>query len=268
VSNWVSASDVDPEDVAQRLGVDARRASWLLQPPSGRVQWWSAGILAVEERLVRAEEQRSIWRLLAWNCDEASLRAALSPEIPIVAAAPTRVLPPSTAPIQNWISGPDPFVDLQTVVTQFGAQHDRFGVRCAGPSWSVARDAAWWRWRYSEEPGVANVVMQIADGEDIAGLVAVRALERHGLLVVEILEIRATSPRAHYDLLKAARRFSWEQGALPVILRGEEMSRRYAFTAGYVPSTGTMTTPHAVWSPTLPKAPRMWACDFAAITPD
>jgi hypothetical protein len=246
--------DADLDRCAARLGGPdagwtAERLSWCLRPPSGPglVALGDAGAiaLAVPDVATRAGAEAPILQLVARAGPEAivwslldDLRAHAGDAVPVVAIGPDPELPALRHPtvLPTWITGPDPFVPLQRPVDEFGPDHDAFAARLPDGAWSLRRSAATWSWRYLREPASETAVMDLPGPGGVEGLIAIRDAPIRGVRSLEVLELRAVDRGAHYDLLKAARRLSWERGGLPIVLRGEVMSRRYAFTAGYLPS--------------------------------
>lgn len=172
-----------------------------------------------------------------------------------------------TARLPSWGTGPDPFVPTQAPLIDPGPAHDALALRLAAGgraavrSWSGAsevedgpalgRGSAWLRWRLAE-PGAELEAMQIGS-ERCSGWVLLKHLPHQ----IRILDLQAEDRVSHYALLKAARRRSWERGGAPVVLHGELMSKRYAFTAGYVPIAPMLS----VWTRGGAGPARAWEAD-------
>lgn len=252
----MTAEQIDVDEVVAALGDGApvREPSpalvdWRLRPPEGLGQVALAddgSVAAIAPATVsRAGERIAVWQLVGWNGP--SVAAALSalreatPDAPWVVAG---TAPPPTswrtaARLPAWVTGPDPFVPLQREIDQLDASHDALADGIAArPELALVRDAARLTWRYLRHPEREYVVMDVPDGAVCDGIIVLEEKKIRGARSLAILEIQARG--AHYALLKAARRLSWERGGIPVVLRGELMSRRYAFTAGYLPATAPL----------------------------
>jgi hypothetical protein len=250
VSGWTfqAAADADLDAVAARLGGrwTADRLGWALGPPTGAgvVATRADGILAaaVPDVATRTAGTTPILRLVAAAGAPDGIAAAL-PALaahagrPLVAVGRLAALPPVGAAhrLPTWTTGPDPFVPLQRPIERFDTDHDALGRALVGTAWTIRRDAAWWAWRRAE-PGVDLDAFDVPGPGGARGLVLVRDRRVRGVRALTVLELRALDRATHYDLLKAVRRLSWDRGSLPIVLRGEEMSRAYAFTAGYLPA--------------------------------
>lgn len=175
-----------------------------------------------------------------------------------------------SARLSAWVTGPDPFEPVQNALHLPDDRHDAFVERLAegrhAPvlTWSgrdgtptgrvPPRSAAWLSWRL-DEPGVRIEARQVLCGSRCHGWI----LLAHRPRQLRILDLQAEDRDAHYALLKAARRRSWERGGIPVMLVGEPMSRRYAFTAGYLPSPGP-----TLWTRGDVGLDRAWEADVGA----
>ena len=102
------------------------------------------------------------------------------------------------------------------------------------------RDAARLTWRYLRHPEREYVVMDVPGVDGCDGLIVLEEKQVRGARSAVVVELQSRDKQVHYSLLKAARRWSWDLGGVPVVLRGELMSRRYAFTAGYLPATAPL----------------------------
>lgn len=167
-----------------------------------------------------------------------------------------------------WVTGPDPFEPVQPTFTTAAARHDALATRLAAGgrapvcTWggqpeqdrgaAAIRTADWLNWRLAE-PDVSIEAMEFTSGSRCRGWILLHHRERQ----IRIIDLQAEDRVAHYALLKASRRRSWERGGIPVHLNGERMSRRYAFTAGFVPAPSRLS----VWTLGGPGVWRAWEAD-------
>lgn len=246
-----AAADADLDQLSASLGDSDRvvtpdRVRWMLHPPAGPgfVVTGPADSVAVfvPDSAVHADQTLPVLHRIAASGPPDALarlhRAALdhAPSAAVLAVGASSNA--EIAALPTWITGPDPFVPLQRTIDDLGDAHDALGARIIDPHhWTLHRDAATWRWRYLREPGADTLLMDLPGPDGLDGLIALREVRLRSVPTLVILELRATNRHAHYALLKAARRRSWDRGGLPVVLRGERMSKRYAFTAGYLPSS-------------------------------
>ena len=272
------ASEADLEALAARLhpGPTARFLAWRLNPPAG--QGWvalgpegSAAAIA-PDHATRDGREIPIYRFVAAAGDPLrraalveALRDATSaghqerPLLAVATAAPSTTMRPAER-IRTWITGPDPFIGAQRPVDDPDATHDALARSLPDDRWRLRRDAEIWRWRLGE-PDVPTELIEVPGDAGPRGVTLLRERRIRGVRTLEILDLQALDRAAHYDLLKAARRRAWDRGGLPVVLRGEEMSRGYAFTAGYLPS-GPSASRLRVWLTSPPPGPwSIWGMD-------
>ncbi|TVQ94182.1 MAG: hypothetical protein EA397_02500 [Deltaproteobacteria bacterium] len=252
--------DAPLDEVCERLPADhALRAPDRLQarlsPPEG-AGWIALGpgrsvALVAPIRLTNGGEVLSALEVVAVEgqpSERVQLADALRQRLtfPLVAVGSAPPLPglARRAALRHWVTGPDPFVPLQPTLAAWTEAHAGLAREREG-RWGVQRSLARLRWRYE---GADVTAMHVLQGERPVGWMTLRALPAPRRL--RVVELHALHRTAHYALLKAARRLSWDLGALPVSLPGAVMSRRYAFTAGYLPSGrrvavfGSATLPH------------------------
>lgn len=250
-----SADDIDLDEVVNDLARLRRpwltgRLAWRMSPPTGAgvVVRVDGGVaLAIPVEVAGQGTRRRMWQLVeaaGGRVDVAldALRDHVG-DAPVLAIGDRRPEGRWTRVerLRTWVTGPDPFVDVQSEVDGFGPRHTRLAMALeVRPELSVARDAAWLTWRYREEPGVEHVVMEVPGESGCDGFIVMRATPVRGQRAVVIEDLQAVDTDTHYALLKAARRWSWDLGSLPVVLRGESMSRLYAFTAGYLPASAPL----------------------------
>jgi len=271
------APDADLDALAARLGpgATAERLAWRLSPPTGP-GWVALGpegsAAAVAPDLARRDGRVvPILRFVAAAggplrraalldaIREAAAAKGPPPLLAIADQAPSAVMRPAER-TPSWITGPDPFVSAQRVVVTPGEAHDARASALPDDRWRLRRDAATWRWHLAE-PQVETTLIDVPAGDGVRGVALLRERRIRGLRTLEILDLQSLDRAAHYDLLKAARRWSWDRGGLPVALLGEEMSRRYAFTAGYLPA-GPVRTSQRVWLVGAPRGPwALWGID-------
>lgn len=154
---------------------------------------------------------------------------------PLIAVGRSSPLPgmDRRARLRHWVTGPDPFVPLQVPIEEWTEVHAEIAREREG-RWGTFRSLDRLRWRYEQGPNRTLTAMQVFEAEGPVGWVAVE--EQASPRLLRVLELHALSRTAHYALLKAVRRLSWDRGSPPISLPGAAMSRRYAFTAGYLPS--------------------------------
>ena len=293
-----SAEEADLDSIAWALG-DARDRTgawlrWRLRPPAGPgVIVRSGDGLVLLTPLVLADGTEA-WQQIDAVGEVDALQQAVTD------VADTRPLLAFGArpggsgwrhldTLPSWATGPDPFEPLQPRVIEPDERHDALagrvttGQRAQVETWSgrpagdagdaglplvPARGAAWLRWSLAESDDIQ--LMEVADGPEVGphahcrGWVMIREGESHGQRVLRVLDLQASDRDAHYALLKAARKLSWERGGIPVVLHGERMSRRYAFTAGFLPASKPLVqSALSVWArgPTPEGRWRAWAAD-------
>ena len=273
------------DKVIERLAASVQRSGawlrWRLSGPAGE-----GVIVDGQAALARARtaEGREVWQqIVAPRGRSAALARSLDAvvgDVPLLAigARPRGLGWTPLATLPSWATGPDPFEPLQPWLTEPGARHDAFAERLAAggravvETWSgrtprvradrsMARGADWLAWQLQSDD---LVCMEFVDGAQCRGWILVRDDKVLGVRALRIVDLQAEDRVAHYALLKASRQLSWQRGGAPVVLHGERMSRRYAFTAGFLPAGASWrgealtvwargSAPEGVW--------RAWSAD-------
>ncbi|MFA5787337.1 MAG: GNAT family N-acetyltransferase [Actinomycetota bacterium] len=100
-------------------------------------------------------------------------------------------------------------------------------------TYGIIRDAAWWRWRYSERPGSAYRYYEVREEGRLKGAAAVTEREAFGGRFVYVLEFEALEPETAVGLARAIAADSGNAVALALATRAGTRLAGLASSAGF-----------------------------------
>lgn len=248
--------------LAKALGPSEATLSWLSRHPDGpgvavtawRGQFPAGGVVVLPSVATVDGQPQTISRLVLGRLDHPDAAPALrdrlrlelgdQPVLALDAHLPETLTTglgdatPVSTPV--WVTGPDPFVPTQPEVAELDGDFDDLAAAVATLEGArLARSAERWRWRYQDHPEHTYRLMHVRVGGRVQGFAAMRIATVSGKRSIVVYEISATSPDVTYLLLKAARRWSWEERSLPVVLVDGGLQKWFALTAGYFVMPGS-----------------------------
>lgn len=87
----------------------------------------------------------------------------------------------------------------------------------AGPSWHMTKDETHLQWRYLDHPLREYIMVRCALGPGVLGDLFLKRIRKKGLPVMLVMEMTASDPAVLPELLRTARRLSWQHRCVALL---------------------------------------------------